>query len=348
MAGEAAAREFLRCDGVTAAPPPPPPLPPDPNAQAWNAIKDGDLHQALAIVEGWIAREPAAPWARSMLVVVGTMLARNDLTTQGLEWLRDRREREPRLDTAEALAAALTSANLSHEAGVVCKEDLERWPDSVSLWTNLAQSAEFEGDAATLDRAVNRAIDLDPHKYSYPLSSNLRLRLRARLARGDASGALRDALAAFIVDQSEGELRNALRRSGMDHDRALFDRLAGEVGLGGELLAKAVAIATEPPDEEHGTAAAILDDHLRQMIAYCRSHGAEPLLLTYPFRSTVLEDVERRVAADAHVLLVPVNLRFDELLKSHTRAELYVPDGHCNDLGYGFVAETVASALHSQ
>ncbi|HET6163869.1 MAG TPA: SGNH/GDSL hydrolase family protein [Planctomycetota bacterium] len=339
VAGAATPREFVRA-----------PTAPEPElcAQAWHAIDAGDLHQALQICRSWLANEPESPWAHGFLVTVGTRLARQDVVDEGLTWLRARRIRQPDVAVAEELASALRTANLTEEAGRTARADLERWPGSVTLWTTLAVSADVARDLPTLEEAVGKAIALDRRERAWPLVANLRLRARAHVARSDARSAARDVLEAFAVDGLEGELRNALRCEGMQCGPALVDELAPEVGLAGEKLATAKRVAGEPGARDDEPAAATLVDHLEQVVRYCRDHGAEPLLVTYPFHGDAVEKAQRAVARETGAQLVEVTARFDQLLTEHSREELFVLDGHCNDFGYRSIAEEVARALRGR
>ena len=76
-----------------------------------------------------------------------------------------------------------------------------------------------------------------------------------------------------------------------------------------------------------------------------REQGAEPLLCVYPFHSSAIETGQRQVAARERVRLVDLTARFDALLATRSHDELFVPDGHCSDAGYGVMAEEVAAAL---
>jgi lysophospholipase L1-like esterase len=336
VAGAATPREFVRAPTAPK---------PDLCAQAWQAINAGDLNRALQIARTWLADEPESPSAHGFLVTVGTPLARQDVVDEGLAWLRARRIRQPDVAVAEALAEALRTANLTEEAGRIARADLERWPGSVTLWTTLAVSADVARDLTTLEEAVGKAISLDRRESIWPLVANLRLRARAHVARSDARSAARDVLEAFAVDGREGELRNALRCEGMKCDPALVDELAPAVGLAGERLATAKRIAGEPAVRDDEPAAATLVDHLEQIVRYCRSHGAEPLLVTYPFHGDVVEKAQRTAARETGATLVDVTGRFDQLLSEHPREEFFVLDGHCNDAGYRSIAEEVARAL---
>lgn len=341
VAGEGKPREFVREPDAPDAT-----APLDANAQAWRAIEADDLPKALQIVRAWLADQPESPQAHAMLANVGTRLAQEEIADEGLDWLRDRHLRQPDVLVAEALVTALWDVNRSEETGRVAQADLERWPDSVVLWSKLAQSAENARDVPTLERAVERALAVDPRKYPYPLAGNLRMRARLRLARSDLRGAARDALEAFAADGFEGELRTALRRYGMRCDPALVDELASEVGLAGERLAAAKRIAADAVvDDGDGPVVETLVDHLEQIVRYCRNHGAEPLLLNYPFHKDALARAQRRAAQETGTPLVDVTACFDRLLAEHAWEEFFVPDGHCNDRGYRSIAEEVARAL---
>ena len=95
------------------------------------------------------------------------------------------------------------------------------------------------------------------------------------------------------------------------------------------------------------SATEVLVDHLRQLVNYCRQHSAEPVTLTYPFRSGEVERSQIGVANELGVRCVNIRARFDGLLQTRARIELFAEagDGHCNDAGYGMMAEKVAAAL---
>jgi hypothetical protein len=131
----------------------------------------------------------------------------------------------------------------------------------------------------------------------------------------------------------------------MHCDPALVDELAPAAGLAGERLATAKRIAGEPGVRDDEPAAATLVDHLEQIVRYCRSHGAEPLLVTYPFHGDAVEKAQRTAARETGSTLVEVTARFDQLLSEHPREEFFVLDGHCNDVGYRSIAEEVARSL---
>lgn len=83
--------------------------------------------------------------------------------------------------------------------------------------------------------------------------------------------------------------------------------------------------------------------HVEQVIARCRAHGAEPMLLGYPNRISVPDVVFAPIAAATDTRFVSTVGPIEAAAAAG--ADLFVADGHCNDAGYGVIAETVARAL---
>jgi lysophospholipase L1-like esterase len=86
------------------------------------------------------------------------------------------------------------------------------------------------------------------------------------------------------------------------------------------------------------------------LLAACdltRRAGATPLILTYPSTGVAGSAVETltEVARAERVPLVNVIPAFDKELTTRRPEELFVPDGHCTDLGYGLMAQEVAAAI---
>ena len=69
------------------------------------------------------------------------------------------------------------------------------------------------------------------------------------------------------------------------------------------------------------------------------------VLLTYPFPALKMRAIQRSVAEATGVRIVPLWDRFEVALKTRSREELFVPDGHCTDAGYALLAEIAADAL---
>jgi hypothetical protein len=129
---------------------------------------------------------------------------------------------------------------------------------------------------------------------------------------------------------------------------AMFEAAGRELGIAQEPVARAIQVLAETVDPANRGGPEVLADHLRQLVAFCRSHGAEPIVLGYPFHTDTTDRIQRDVAAELHATFVPLAPKFDELLRGRDRSELFVADGHCNDAGYAVMAQEVAAALRTR
>ncbi len=95
---------------------------------------------------------------------------------------------------------------------------------------------------------------------------------------------------------------------------------------------------------ETGVAAWIRSD-LEELVGAVRRAGATPVLLTYPDAQPV-NAIVAGVARRTGCRLVDTEKAFEAAQRDGTpRAALFVPDGHCNDRGYGIIARLVARSL---
>ncbi len=89
----------------------------------------------------------------------------------------------------------------------------------------------------------------------------------------------------------------------------------------------------------------VLERHLQRVAALVQAAGARLVLLDYPLRLPVVEEIVDRVAGAHGAERVRLGSVFEELLRERQRDELFVPDGHCNDAGYEVIADQVAAVL---
>lgn len=100
--------------------------------------------------------------------------------------------------------------------------------------------------------------------------------------------------------------------------------------------------------DERRTASAWMRSDLEAMVALARSHGAGVLLQDYPTDNEA-NAVLRSVAESAGLPFVSHRAVFEERLAAGTpEADLFIPDGHCNDAGYRIMAETLVAAILEQ
>ena len=91
--------------------------------------------------------------------------------------------------------------------------------------------------------------------------------------------------------------------------------------------------------------AAWIRTDLTRIVQQVRDAGAIPVLLTYP-NPEPTNAIVTQVAQTSHCILVDLESVFLNLLDQGTpRNALFVPDGHCNDRGYGIIAQRVARTV---
>ncbi|MBK8978539.1 MAG: hypothetical protein IPM29_21795 [Planctomycetes bacterium] len=188
--------------------------------------------------------------------------------------------------------------------------------------------------------------------------------LRDVAARADLDVPLRGAIVATLVSllraqgrdsEALGALFDGRRMHGADdvvvheiqswprqYDRAALD--AALAGRPAEERTHCEALWRAGRDGADRTYAR-LTDNLLQIVALCRAHGAEPVLLTYPMRRPRIEAAVRAAAGEAAVRVVDLRAPFDAALRTTPRDELFILDGHPTPRGYDLMAETVAAEL---
>lgn len=256
-----------------------------------------------------------------------------------------------------ASAARCLAAQIAVERGApsvaLARELLARFPDSVELLAQLAEQAQQIGDEAAALDTVERALALAPADeplLQADLHRTRTLTLRHRAPRE----AVRSIAESYRLDGDRTRAAAALRaqreaqESGGSGEPREWADLPAEVVARLELLERGMpqlgAEATSGTSDE-AAIGATLESHLRQAIALCRSRGATPVLLSYPFRDRHQARVFARFSADAELRRVALHIEFERLLGHRSREELFVPDGHCNDAGYEVIARLVSDAL---
>lgn len=243
-------------------------------------------------------------------------------------------------------AACCLAAQIAIERGAasvaLARELLERFPDEVDLWALLAEQAQQSGDEAAATAALDRALALAPAGEPV-LRADLR-RLDATVhRRADPARALASLAECYRLDGDRDRAAALLRihfsRNGeRDPERAIATQVQDPAARERLEALQRVAVSSLP-------VADVLEAHLRQAVALCRSLGATPVVLGYPFRDRNLHEVLDRLASDDDLRRVTLHHEFDRLQKTAPRETWFVPDGHCNDAGYEIVARLVAEAL---
>lgn len=106
-----------------------------------------------------------------------------------------------------------------------------------------------------------------------------------------------------------------------------------------------VAIRWEDLGPEALRAFEVHRDHVLQIVTRCRAAGATPLILGYPNRTSFPDEYLIDVATRADAEFLSTVSAIEARLAQSPGEPLFVGDGHCNDAGYGLMAERVAARL---
>lgn len=251
-------------------------------------------------------------------------------------------------DAGEATAHALLAVGDTEAAFVLAERVVRAHPESVRGWEILIKQAPDAAHQARTVAAIDAVIPQIP--VEHPFRSHL-LTQRALFVRSaDLAEFLRSLLAARRAGALDEHLRNHIyiARADLQNGDAgatALDTALERAGATGEEAAEFRALYAA------GLAGgdkmrAVLADQLRAIIAVCRGAGAEPRLLDYPFRDLDHERLVDSVATDLEVRRIPIRPRFDSLLETLGRDDLFIRDDvHCNDRGYGEMADLAADSL---
>ena len=89
----------------------------------------------------------------------------------------------------------------------------------------------------------------------------------------------------------------------------------------------------------------MLEAHLREIVTRCAQAGAHVLILSYPEATPMVDKTPRQVAAATGADWLDLRPGFAEALRSRSRTDLFIPDGHCKDQGYEVMARLVADRI---
>jgi len=305
--------------------------------------KAEDLAGALALAERWTAAVPDDPSAWFNHVMAANRLQKREVFAADLARMERILGATGTCDAAESLAGAYNVANDPARASELAREHVERFPDSATLHFLLAEAADGVADYETAVREMTHAIENDAWTQGADLAWRFRERARWNGALGRDGDAIRDLIYAMRThpdDKLELQLlmRDPFDEGSLDEGCFLAEATGAERAAVRRRFAELREVgSTKPPKT--------FVDHLTQIVRWVREQGAEPLLCVYPFHSSAIETGQRQVAARERVRLVDLTARFDALLATRSHDELFVPDGHCSDAGYGVMAEEVAAAL---
>jgi hypothetical protein len=120
---------------------------------------------------------------------------------------------------------------------------------------------------------------------------------------------------------------------------------AAELSLSADQLAKVERVFEKSMSRSKDTAA-ILREHLRQLIARCAGFKSSVLVVSYPEDVRDIDDVVENVANEMRVRWLNLRPEFRASLKSQKRRDLVSTDNHhLTDRGYAIVARLIADEV---
>ncbi len=214
----------------------------------------------------------------------------------------------------------------------------------------LARLGRFREALAWADEAVG--LQEPGHEQAWIYSARALVHLR--MHHYDLS--VRDSIRAFAIDADAERLQHALRKVLARKKPSALKTYVDTAELSlPEPLQNRVNVLVHRVVTESGTHKAAdaplkrkLEDDLRHMIALVKESGAQPVLLTYPNAGGGLNAVlsaVREVAGESGIPLVDVDPVFRDLLQHERHDRYFIADYHCNDAGYGIIAQQVAQVL---
>ncbi len=247
-------------------------------------------------------------------------------------------------DLAAEIVRVLAKSGSRREAAGEGVAALGRLGTAAPLAREVVAPLARLGDVDEAWRWAQEAVRLAPED-----ARNWRvLNLAARL-RGDATGSLVALARGFALDGDAGYLARQLRRR--DFVRSFPEEALASVvralPIGGEPRARFVALIEECRKE--APFESTLRENLTSIAHLALAANARPLFLTYPHGGTPtsVDLVILDVAEELEIPFVDLGPVFEEAERTIPLEDLYVPDGHCTDRGYGIVADEVARALRS-
>ncbi len=317
--------------------------PPAAEASAFDrasaALASGNQEDAERFLREHVLLHPEDLWVRENLVRVLVTLSRVPEATEHVEWLRRRHEEDPDRRSAEALLGALQSVGERDESLRMAKGLVDRFPDSVRVWETIALQGFLAGERDGARPAIDRALAALP-----PSDSGWRaplLRVRAMILReADPPAAMESSIRAFLLDGDEALLVQQFQMGAGNYTRKHFEDCLRDLSPSPKERERLEGLFRR--GEDTGGPPEALEGHLRQVVLLCRRGGARPAFLSYPNPLPPVDDVMERLSREMGVPRLDVKGEFERVLRTRRREDLFVPDGHCNEEGYGIMSRVVA------
>ncbi|HKB16010.1 MAG TPA: GDSL-type esterase/lipase family protein [Planctomycetota bacterium] len=318
-------------------------------ADGWNALLAGEIGIAQESFRARIRQDPSDPVAR-----VGLIQALVDVDPKGeqaelLSWLREYHAARRDRTSYELLVQALGLLGKREECLRLAREAVREHPDSLDGWEAIARQTFLTDELDLSIEAADRALSLltaegDPRDSPLVRRRVYLLQFRSRiLLPVDPVRSLADVFEVFRLDGDESQAIGLFQMGRAAYTQERFDRALAEARLTEAQRATLRRLRSEALAQGDAERRRVLEANLRLALSLCSAEGAEGVLLTYPLSQPVVESVVREISESTGCVWLDLRPEFERLLQTRKPSELFIPDGHCNDAGYGVMAGVVAA-----
>lgn len=307
-------------------------------------VKAGRPSTAVQMLEQAMTSDPrnAAEYHQG-LVLVHTAVGQRDKAQASLSWLATEYAQRPTRQVAESYAMSLYASGDRQAAAAIARVAAPRFPAVSALWWLSGQGHYEAGDVASAESDLDQAVATAGNGDTGWQATVHRDAARACCGR-DVGKAIRHLLAALQLDRDVERCRLVVEGAAAAFTKESTQRCLSELhptAADAELLQRLFGTSFG----ERGAMCEVLAGHLRQIVTQCKERGVSVLLLTYPLPVADVEAVQAEVARSLQVPLVRCLPTFEAQLQQKKRSDLYIPDGHCTDAGYGLMAQLVADPV---
>ncbi|MCI0589467.1 MAG: GDSL-type esterase/lipase family protein [Planctomycetes bacterium] len=313
---------------------------PDLVPHAWRAFESERFGEALRLYEARLRDSPEDLWARAGIVLTLQRLGHTREARDHVAWLQERARADSNRVVREITASSLSAIGERDACMRLAREIVEEHPDSATAWSVLAGQAPQVGDYRLARTAAEKALALTPSGAAGQRAFLHRVRSQALRAE-EPKEALKSACEAFLEDRSELSLLEQFRGGREVFSRPMLEGCLDELRVGGGDRRRIEAVFARAIGPVEGREE-ILASHLKQIVERCRARGGQVVLVGYPLPNPVVDRAAQRAASEAGAGWLSVSEEFNRLLRSTSRDDLFIPDGHCTDRGYGVIARRVA------
>lgn len=308
-------------------------------ARAREFVEAGDDEGAMRLVRKSVEARPPAPIASEILVSCLVRAGRMDESAGEVARLRASFDETTDATTGDVLLRLYLGAGERDLAEDIARTLSGAAPGSAELMRfALSSPPDRQDSVLAVARTAAKAARAAGSK---PLQA-IWLRTEADVVRASSPAAsLRAVVSAFAVDGDEVASLHYLRRAQRDLGEAEMLAIARQCEVA-ESVRDQVLVWIEGLRAKANDPDGVLRDHLARAVRLAKRYDAQVVLLSYPRGEASHATIAASVAEDEGCGWLDVRPRFTAALKEHPVAEVFIPDGHCADLGYAILAAAVA------